>query len=395
MQTRRADEVTDQLEAAGSRDGAARPDRPSSRAPGSGKLTEGSVFAGRYRVGSAIGDGACGTVYAAQRLDDGTVVALKVIHSHLARDPQVSKRFLREASILRKLDSPCIARIHDSGQDDAGLLYIALDLVDGEPLSAMLARDEELPIADVVRIVLAICEGLSGAHTAGVIHRDLKPDNVMVRRTDAGEWQVRLLDFGLSKTLHAAPGSTHLTEQNMLLGTPEYMAPEQARGDDIDARCDVYSAGVLLHEMLAWEHPFARRSPLAVLTAHLTEPPPDLSVRRSGAPIPPALAAVAHHALAKKRSERYPNAAAMADALRLAVSSPLDVASVRPPPAERDSLPYRDTDRFSAVHADTLRAALRPPTATGRAVGIPPWVVVSLAAAIAGVLVGMLVALRC
>ena len=395
MQSRRADEVSDQVADPGLRDGAVRLDRPSSRVPGSGKLTEGTVFAGRYRVGGVIGDGACGTVYAAQRLDDGAAVALKVIHAHLARDPQVSKRFLREASILRKLDSPHIARIHDSGQDDTGLLYIALDRVDGEPLSAILARDEELPIGDVVRIVIAVCEGLSAAHAAGIVHRDLKPDNVMVQRTDAGGSMVRLLDFGLSKTLHAPPGSTNLTEQNMLLGTPDYMAPEQARGDDIDARCDVYSAGVLLYEMLAWAHPFARRSPLAVLTAHLTDPPPELSRRRSGALIPPALAAVAHHALAKKRSERYPDAAAMADALRIAVSSPLDVDSVRPPPAERDSLPYRDTDRFSAVHADTLPAAFRPPTRSGRGPGIPPWVVVSLVAAIAGVLVGILVALRC
>ncbi len=370
--------------------------RPSGWMPASRRVGEGSVFAGAYDVGVRLGEGSCGIVHAARRKSDGLQVALKVIHTHLVSDPQVSQRFLREASILGSLQGEHIARMHDCGQDDAGLLYMALELVPGETLGALSAPQRELPLPIVVEILQGILEALGVAHAAGVIHRDLKPDNVMLSIVDGRVEHLRVLDFGLSKLLHRAPGSPNLTDFNMVLGTPEYMAPEQARGEDIDGRCDLYSAGLILYELIAGRPPFQGRSQLAVLTAQLTEVPKAPVVRVSGARVPPSLAAVAMHAIAKQRSDRYPDAASMAEALGRALEAPDDVDSVHPPAVGPDSLPYRDTDRFSAVPrpVTVIVHSRVEPVAVSKGLGIPIYVLAPVIAAVVGVIVGILLAMR-
>ena len=364
-------------------------------------MAPGTIFAGRYRIGDTIGEGATGTVYAAVRLSDDAEVALKVLHAHLLADRQVSKRFCREASILHRLHGEHIVRVEDYGEDPSGVPYMALERAPGRPLDTILSQ-QRLPLPAVVAVMHGIALALQEAHEQDVIHRDLKPSNVLVKMEGDQVQAVHVLDFGMSKVLHGEPGSTNLTEQNMVLGTPEYMAPEQARGDETDERGDVYAAGVILYEMLAGKVPFARRSPLAVLTAHLTEPPPPLAVASPDRPIPPAIEAVCMHAMAKQPSDRYPSAKALYEALQHGLSSPQDTTSVRPPPV-RDSLPFRDTEEYGVALADTLSAqpearstaSTSPVAAPSQPYSMRFWIAVGLSAGLLGVVVGSLMALRC
>ena len=221
----------------------------------SSRLPAGRVVAGRYRVESLIGEGVQGVVYLARRDGDhdgaeGDSVALKVIHRHLSGNPQIAKRFHREAKILRQLEGEHIVRLYDFFEED-GLLMIALEHVEGTSLEAMLAERRPLDLDVAIEIILQVCAALGVAHANGVVHRDLKPANVLVQRpasergpviggarpaASARGIRVKVVDFGLGKVLHGGQMSTGLTEQGMIFGTPEYMAPEMARGDECDAR---------------------------------------------------------------------------------------------------------------------------------------------------------------
>lgn len=361
-------------------------------APSAPTSVRGALRAGQrvgpYTIGHPLGEGASGIVYRAERADGSpSPVALKVIHRHLVRDPQVSRRFHREAQILGQLRGPNLAALLDTGEAEDGRLYMALELVEGEPLDVV-TRQGPLPIEQAVDIALQICSALELAHEHGVVHRDLKPGNVMLSRDANGELNVRVLDFGMAKLLRveASQTLTALTEANMVFGTPEYMAPEQARGEDVDARCDVYALGVLLYELLTGHVPFSASTPIGVMTAHLVQEPTPPSSRTTASPVPPALEAVVLHALAKSPEDRYPSAAALAAALGSARREPRNVASTAPPPPDdlglRDTalaLQFAATQRFSAVPSADVRATP----------GQRTWWVVAIVAALAGVLAGV------
>ena len=225
-----------------------------------GALDKGTRFA-RYRVLRVLGDGASGIVYEAEceaepaEADDerrsvktGDHVALKIIHRHLVKDRQISRRFLREARILSRLRGENLVDLVDFGEAD-GRLFMALELVQGTPLDR-LARAGPMDPERAIGIVRQVCCALEVAHGTGVVHRDLKPGNVIVANGDGRGDRVHVLDFGMAKMLRAdaSQSLTALTEQNMVFGTPEYMAPEQARGDEVDARADVYALGSVLND---------------------------------------------------------------------------------------------------------------------------------------------------
>jgi serine/threonine-protein kinase len=357
----------------------------------------GRVIAGRYRLCDVLGEGASGVVWIAERTGDGEGepaaaagagrVALKVIHRHLLGDRQIHRRFQREARLLQRLRGEHLVPILDYGEDEGGVLYMALELVDGAPLDELM-RSGPMPAERAVRLLRQVCEGLSLAHAAGVVHRDLKPGNVLVERAGSEDERARVVDFGMAKALRGDTTSdslSALTQQNMVFGTPEYMAPEQARGDEVDARCDVYAAGVMLYELLTGSVPFRSHSPIVVMTAHLTERPEPPSSRRPESRIAPALDAVVLHALSKDPAGRYPTAAALADALGGALCDPRDVASVAPRPSELD-LAHRDTD-----------LALQPPA--GEAAAAPRaqergtsrlWLWVAIVATLVGIAIGLI-----
>jgi eukaryotic-like serine/threonine-protein kinase len=288
-------------------------------------------IAGKYEVRGVLGEGGTGIVYDAVRTSDQSPVALKVIHSHLAGDKQIRGRFQREAAILRRLEGANICPILELGEvpSEGGdsLLYMALPKLEGPTLEHVLETERPIEVARALSIMLEICAALRIAHAQGVIHRDLKPANVIL---ESGKKAV-VVDFGMSKIVTgAASGTTNLTAHNMVFGTPEYMSPEQARGDELDARCDVYAAGVMLYEMLTGAPPFTGSTPLNVLTEHLTgelQPP---SKRATAGRVSAGLESVVMHALARDRDDRYPSASALAAAIMHARAVPDDVHSLRP-----------------------------------------------------------------
>jgi ABC-type transport system substrate-binding protein len=269
-------------------------------------LAPGSEVAG-YTIDSLLGEGGTGAVYLA-RDAEGRAVALKVLDPAVGADSRFRERFLRESGVAAVLEHPNVVPVLDAGED-GGLLYIAMEWVDGTDLRELLRRDGALEPERAVALVEDVAAGLDVAHAAGLVHRDVKPGNILVAADRA-----RLCDFGLAK--HTASADS-LTGERMLVGTVAYIAPEQIEGTGVDARSDVYSLGCVLYECLTGEPPFDRDSELAVLYAHLNEPPPRPSTLR--AELPAALDDVVAVALAKDPAERPASGGELARAARAAL----------------------------------------------------------------------------
>ena len=258
---------------------------------------------GHYEVISPLGKGGMGEVYLAEDVRLGRRVALKVLPAAFADDQDSLARFIREARAASALNHPNIITIHDIG-DAAGTHFIAYEFVDGRTLRDV-ARSAPLDAATAIDIGIQVASALAEAHRAGIVHRDLKPDNVMIRATGL----VKLLDFGIARlsrpaetdvTVTAMPGQTL---GGMLIGTPQYMSPEQARGLEVDQQTDLFSFGALLYELLSGTTPFAAGTATDIIVAVLTREPPPLTE------VPPAVAAIVSRALQKDRAQRYATAA--------------------------------------------------------------------------------------
>jgi serine/threonine-protein kinase len=271
-----------------------------------GELLPGDILAGRFKIERLLGRGGMGAVYLAHDEVLGELVALKLISSAWAADEAaLVDRFKREAAAARKVSSPNVIRIHDLGEARAGILYLSMEYFPGRTLADVVASRGLLPIADCKDILLQICAGLDAAHQAGVVHRDLKPHNVLVGERNA----VKLIDFGLAKAT-AADG---LTASGMLMGTPHYMSPEQIRGKVVGPSSDIYSLGALAYHLYTGRPPFAGDNAIAVGFAHLSEPvPPPRQLR---AEIPEAVQDAILAALAKEPTQRPAGARAFADLL--------------------------------------------------------------------------------
>ncbi|MCK6550392.1 serine/threonine protein kinase, partial [Myxococcota bacterium] len=296
---------------------------------GEGSLL-GRVVAGRFRIEGFIGQGACGRVYRAHHLALDKPVAIKVLR---AATPRLALRFHTEARAASRIDHPNSLRVYDFGDDD-GLSYLAMELLDGEELRHILARAGRLSSADVTRIMVQVAAVLTVAHRVGIVHRDLKPGNIMLVRRDehggaGGEYDfVKVCDFGLAKlvgeSLEDSKGAP-LTLDDVVIGTPTYMSPEQAMGGAVDGRSDVYACGVLMYELLSGEAPFRGDTPTATLVKQIVEPP--VPIEHVVPDVDPRLAAIIHRALEKTPEDRFPSSKALLEALR-AVLEP-DVPEVR------------------------------------------------------------------
>ena len=231
-----------------------------------GGLLPGDMLANRYRIQRLLGKGGMGAVHLAHDEVLGDVVALKVISSAWAADEAAMvERFKREAASARKVSSPNVIRIHDLGEARPGLLYLSMEYVQGRTLAEVITARGLVPMADCVDILGQICTGLEAAHQAGVIHRDLKPGNVLIGERNS----VKIIDFGLAK----ATATDGMTATGMLMGTPYYMSPEQVRGRRVDASSDIYSLGALAYHLVTGRPPFAGENAIAVGFAHLSETP--------------------------------------------------------------------------------------------------------------------------
>lgn len=322
-------------------------------------LAKGTVLGEAYEVSDALGSGATGTVYDAVNVETRKRVALKVIHGMLAGDAQVRGRFKREAAILRRLEGPHVCPLLDFGEvpdprrAGENLLYMALARVDGASLDRWHVTRSNVTMDAILRIVDDVCGALDAAHERGIVHRDLKPSNIMLANGD----RAIVVDFGLAKIIAGTggPGTTALTQHNMVFGTPEYMSPEQARGDAIDGRTDIYSFGIVVYELLTGRTPFTGKSALNVLTAQMTERPDPPSQHAPRRKMGPALDQAVLHALAKDPDARYATAGDFAAALTWAVDHPDDVEGVLPARARQRR---EDDDAGRISRADPLAATM-------------------------------------
>jgi serine/threonine protein kinase len=281
----------------------------------------GSKVAGKYRIDAKLGAGGMGAVYRATRLLIGDEVAVKILHSE-QNDPTAGERFRREAQAAARLKHRNAVSIYDFGITDDGLQYLVMDLAEGESLRRIIKQQGPLTPSTSAEIINQVCAALDEAHRHNIIHRDIKPDNIMVNVGDAA-LQVKVLDFGIAKLRDEAVSS--LTQTGGIVGTPHYMSPEQCLGEELDSRSDIYSLGVVLYEMLTGRVPFNSPVSSAIVIQHVNQPP--ASLRSHNVSIPPAVEAVVLSALEKRRETRPQTAGDLAQrfttALRDGIAIPL------------------------------------------------------------------------
>jgi len=279
---------------------------PSSRTikSSSFEIGRGDLFAGRYEIIESLGQGGMGKVYRAQDRKIGEVVALKLIRPEISVNDKAIDRFKNELKIARKITHRNICRMHDIGEEGF-LHYITMEYVAGEDLKRFIRRAGTLSTGKAIHIAQQVCEGLAEAHRLGVIHRDLKPQNIMIDENG----NAKIMDFGIARFVD----TERMTGSGVMIGTPEYMSPEQAELLDVDRRADIYSLGVVLYEMVSGRVPFDGETPLSIAMKHKTEKP--RNVRELNAQVPPALEGVIAKCLSKSPAARYQSAEELMTAL--------------------------------------------------------------------------------
>jgi serine/threonine-protein kinase len=281
----------------------------------------GRLVAGRYRVLKLLGAGGMGQVYLAEHEAIEKKVALKVLRAEYSRKEDIVTRFQQEAISASRIKHPNVLDVFDFGRVESGEAFLAMEFLEGHDLADELAKRGVLDPPRAIPIALQICRALGAAHSRGVVHRDLKPDNVFLQRTIDGDELVKIVDFGIAQlrsteeVAKAEPSRRRLTKTGMIFGTPEYMAPEQAAGRPADLRVDVYALGVILYEMFTGAVPFTGDSFMAVLAATLNQTPPPMRELNPDLHLSAELEALISRALAKNPAERFESMSALAVAL--------------------------------------------------------------------------------
>lgn len=328
-------------------------------------MTDGqTVVGGRYQLQEPVGRGGMAEVHRGLDLRLGRPVAVKLLSAALAADPIAQMRFRREAQAAASLNDPNIASVYDTGEDTdpatgISIPYIVMELVEGSTLRAML-DDGPLPTPEALRITARVLSALAHSHAAGIVHRDIKPANVMV--TSAGV--VKVMDFGIARAVDDT--SSHLTQTSAVIGTAQYLSPEQARGEEVDLRSDLYSVGCLLFELVTGRTPFVGETSVSVAYQHVREAPVPPSALNPA--LPAELDAIVLHALAKDPAARYPSAPTMRSDVELLLDR-LDAATVSTPLAAQSAL------AAAALEADATRVSgppIAPPALAAVAVVPPP-----------------------
>src|SRR3954453_20534739 len=264
------------------------------------------LLSNRYELGEALGYGGMSEVHKGRDVRLGRDVAVKVLRADLARDPQFQERFRREAQNAAALNHPAIVAVYDTGEtktEYGPLPYIVMEYVDGRTLRDIVKTQGPLTGKRAMEVMADVCAALDFSHRHGIIHRDVKPANIMITKTGA----VKVMDFGIARA--TTDGQAAVTQTAAVIGTAQYLSPEQARGEAVDARSDVYAAGCVLYELLTGEPPFTGDSPVAVAYQHVREDPKSPSEVNPA--VPPALDAIVLKALSKNPANRYQSAAEM------------------------------------------------------------------------------------
>jgi eukaryotic-like serine/threonine-protein kinase len=357
----------------------------------------GRRVAGKFRIEKFLGGGAMGAVYRAKDSTLDRLIALKVMHPAMAVDPSFVTRFHREARAASRLDHPASMRVIEFGEEPDGLLYIAMEFLEGRDLYRVIHEDWPLPEARIADIMMQALSALTMAHEMGVIHRDLKPENIMIldRKDDEGRDIVKVCDFGIAKITErdGEPAASRgigakVTTAGLVVGTPEYMSPEQARGETLDARSDLYSMGIILYQLLTGRTPFLADTALAVVLKHISEPPePPSSIYPE---VHKGLETVCMRAISKAPADRYPTARDMRGAVRAAIEGrPLPVEPMVATGAH--ALAPTGLGRSSTVPLANAATRSSPPSpaktsiAPGAKMAVWPLVLVALLAIAGGV----------
>ncbi|MGH9551024.1 MAG: serine/threonine protein kinase, partial [Terriglobales bacterium] len=262
----------------------------------------GRTIGGKYQVENMLGEGGMAVVYRATHLQMERTVVIKVMQGWLLSNKNSGERFERECKITAKLNHPNIVNVYDVGMINDVQPYLVMEYIKGEALADRIGRQGAQPVTTTGNIIAQICRGLQEAHNQGIIHRDLKPENVLLQdKSDRPDW-VKIVDFGIS---HAVEGSKRLTKTGKMIGTPEYIAPEQLRDRAIDVRTDIYSLGVMIFEILTGKVPFSGESAEAILMKHLLEQPPPLSMYRDDLEDDSPWQTIVTKALEKNPDDRY------------------------------------------------------------------------------------------
>jgi beta-lactam-binding protein with PASTA domain/predicted Ser/Thr protein kinase len=319
-------------------------------------MTTPRLLGSRYEIGETLGYGGMAEVHRGRDVRLGREVAVKVLRADLARDPSFQARFRREAQAAASLNHPAIVAVYDTGEEDVygNQPYIVMEYVEGRTLRDVLKIEGRLMPRRAMEIVADVCAALDFSHRNGIIHRDVKPGNVMITRTGA----VKVMDFGIARAV--ADNAATVTQTAAVIGTAQYLSPEQARGENVDARSDVYSTGVLLFELITGSPPFTGDSPVAVAYQHVRENPPPPSTLNPD--VPPELDAIVLKAMAKNPANRYQSAGEMrADLIRAINGRPVEAEPVMTADEVTTVLGGPRTGQYGATGYGT-RVTGRPPT---------------------------------
>ena len=323
----------------------------------------GRLLDGRYELTEKIGEGGMGSIYKAVHTEMGRTCAIKLLTQLSADKEDAVARFKREAKMASRIDNPHAVTIYDFGETEDGTLFLAMEFIDGKPLSKIIATDRVLGLNRVVNITDQIAEALTAAHALGIVHRDLKPDNIMVARKGGDDYYVKVLDFGIAKTV-ADDSTDSLTKTGFVLGTPVYMSPEQLMGERLGPRSDIYSLAIIVYEMLSGRLPFEGENPHSVMMKRVMTDP-----IRLGAIAPTvgeAVDSVVMSGLTRDPDARIATAAAFASDLRRAVASGTQAITGRP----TDNLAAKDAGHATMEWASFTTSPEAEPMA-GQSAAIP------------------------
>jgi serine/threonine-protein kinase len=267
----------------------------------------GSIIAERYHILKKLGEGGMGTVYLAEHVKMGRKAALKVMNPGMNADPDAIARFNREAANASRLNHPNVCGIYDFGETPDGVIYLAMEFIEGESLTSVIEKNGSLPAPRAASIIHQAADALAVAHDYGIVHRDLKPDNIMIARGRDGGDVVKVVDFGIAKA--SSSDAQKVTKTGLVVGTPEYMSPEQLAGDKLDGRSDIYSLGLVAFNCLTGVLPFPSNSAQETMIMRLTDQPKTLAEMKPGVDWPPELQAVMDRVLQRDANERYQKSA--------------------------------------------------------------------------------------
>ncbi|MEO5813690.1 MAG: serine/threonine-protein kinase [Gemmatimonadaceae bacterium] len=279
----------------------------------------GSIIAERYHVIKKLGEGGMGQVYLAEHVKMGRKSAVKVMNPGMVNDADAISRFNREAANASRINHPNVAGIYDFGETSEGLIYLAMEFIEGESLTSLVEKSGALPPIRAARITQQAAAGLQVAHDMGIVHRDLKPDNIMIAKNRDGTDLVKVVDFGIAKA--AGAENQKVTKTGLVVGTPEYMSPEQLSGDKLDGKSDVYSLALVAFNMFTGKLPFPSETAQESMIMRLTDEPKSLREMNPKVIWPPAIESVMKRALQRKSAERYTSASDFGNALIAAVES--------------------------------------------------------------------------